>query len=506
MGFAPPPLGQSYPQHYPHPLPAGREAFTESVGSAALDPRLPVLIGCSPWTVRQTLMPRGLPYFRLAPNGKVDLLQKPNHPLATRAPAERRFVSLFKRGKTWWVNLFREGIRYQYSTGTTNRNRAEKIADKFKEELNDERFQLVNADPTMTFGELAARFIASGSVRPHHLYHLNFLLPFFSEFPVLRITKSLTDEFRKARRSRNQAIKDATINRDLSVLRRILYWAVDEQLLAANPLARLKMARERRTRRQVLSVAEEELLLGAAKDHLWAMILIALDTGMRRGEITGQKWEDVDFSQKVLFVTRSKTPEGESREIPLTERLFEFFLEHRKPEGLVIDFRGHPVRIVKRSWKSALKKAGIRHVRFHDLRHTFNTRLMEAGVLQEIRMALMGHSAGSKVHSIYTHIEFPAKREAIRKLEQWVNDQHNQPKEKNDASKESDRAERTPDEARTQTVEKEDARGSGPGAGRQAESRDRRDGGIAQSETSAAPEILRSPKTVRVHVAKGVKP
>ncbi len=91
----------------------------------------------------------------------------------------------------------------------------------------------------------------------------------------------------------------------------------------------------------------------------------------------------------------------------------------------MIDFRGRPVRIVKRTWKTALKNAGIRHVRFHDLRHTFNTRLMEAGVLQEIRMALMGHSSGSKVHATYTHIELPAKREAIRKLEQWVNQTNN---------------------------------------------------------------------------------
>ena len=56
---------------------------------------------------------------------------------------------------------------------------------------------------------------------------------------------------------------------------------------------------------------------------------------------------------------------------------------------------------------------------------------MEAGVLQEIRMTLMGHSPGARVHALYTHIELPAKREAIRKLEQWVNDQRNQPKEKN---------------------------------------------------------------------------
>src|SRR5579862_9470115 len=122
------------------------------------------------------------------------------------------------------------------------------------------------------------------------------------------MTKSLADEFRKARRTRNPAIKDASTNRDLSVLRRILYWAVDERLLAANPLARLKMARERRTRRLVLSVAEEQQLLSSAKGHLVVMVMMALDTGMRRGEITSQRWEDIDFSRKVLFVTHSKTP------------------------------------------------------------------------------------------------------------------------------------------------------------------------------------------------------
>jgi len=243
------------------------------------------------------------------------------------------------------------------------------------------------------------------------------------------------------------------------VLRHILYWGVDEQLLLANPLARLKMARERRIRRQVLSVTEEILLLAAAKDHLRAMIIAALDTGMRRGEITSQRWEDIDFSRKLLFVTRSKTPEGEAREIPLTERLHEHLLENRKDTGLVINFRNRPVRIIKRSWKTALKNAGLRHVRFHDLRHTFNTRLMEAGVLQEIRMALMGHSAGSKVHATYTHIELPAKREAIRKLEQWANQQQQQIKEKDSASIQTDRSESGPCQARgPQTVEEEDAR------------------------------------------------
>ena len=371
-------------------------------------------------------------------------------------------MSLLKRGGVWWSYFYSDGIRHQHSTGTSNRKQAETIEAKLKEEVNNRRFQIVRTDPELKFGELAAHFLAGASVRPHHVYHSKFLLPFFSEVPVLRITKSLADEFRKYRQAGNKAIKDATVNRDLSVLRHILYWAVDEQLLPANPLARMKMARERRTRRQILSLAEERLLLGSAKDHLYGMVIMALDTGMRRGEITSQLWEDIDFSQKLLYVTHSKTPEGESREIPLTGRLYEYLVDNRKPDGLVINFKSRPVRIVKRTWRTALKNAQLRHVRFHDLRHTFNTRLMEAGVLQEIRMALMGHSSGSKVHSIYTHIELPAKRKAIRMLEAWVNQQQQpQQEEQSDANTETERTQSSGpggEAGRPQTLEEENPR------------------------------------------------
>jgi integrase len=415
-------------------------------------------------------------------------------------------VSLFKRGNVYWSYVWMDGIRHQRSTGTSSLKRAEQIDSKHKEELNDRRFRIVQADPNMTFGELAARFIASGSVRPHHIYHLNFLLPFFSDTVVMRITKSVAEEFRHQRHA-GKTIKDATVNRDLGVLRHILYWAVDEQLLPANPLARLKMVRERRTRRQVLSVAEEQLLLESAKGHLHTMLVAALDTGMRRGELTSQLWQDIDFAQKMLYVTRSKTPEGESREIPLSSRLLELLSAGRQTEGLLIQFRGRPVRIIKTTWKTLLRNSGVRHLRFHDLRHTFNTRLMEAGVMQEIRMALMGHSTGSRVHATYTHIELPVKREAIRKLERWVEEQRPQPvvqkiqqtKENHNASTETVRFEGAPppgdrDQGRTQTVEKEVPRGSSPGASGQAQGRDCRSGRGDQSQTETTSEVRRGPQ------------
>lgn len=406
-------------------------------------------------------------------------------------------MSLFKRGNVWWVYLWQDGVRHQYSTGTSNRRQAEKVEDKLKTDLNNRRFQIVELDPDITFGAIAAKFLASGSARPHHRYHLAFLLSFYSDIPALRITKALADEFRKARRAANPAIKDATVNRDLSVLRHILYWAVDEQILAQNPLARLKMAPERRIRRQILSLAEEDKLLAAAKAHIHTMILIALDTGMRRGEITSQRWEDVDFSQKIISVTHSKTPGGESREIPLTERLSALLMEHPKPAGLIIEFNRQAVRIVKRTWKTALKNAGIRHVRFHDLRHTFNTRCMEAGVLQEVRMALMGHSTGSKIHSVYTHIELPTKREAIRRLEAWIKSQREQLKENHHADSKINRSEIADAcEVGAQTVEEKVPRRGGLGTSRQAENRDRRDGEGSGGQAPATSEIRRGKKAL----------
>jgi integrase len=328
-------------------------------------------------------------------------------------------MTLFRRGNVFWAYVYIDGVRHAKSTGMTNRRLAEQIEQRFKDELNLKRQGMSQLAPETTFGVLAARFLAEGQPRPFHLDRLKVLLPYFAETPIGRITKNLAIAYRKYRHAEKQ-LTDTTVNRDLEALRSILFWAVDEGLLSTNPLSRVRMTRERKKPRFVLSVAEEELLLQSAAPHLCAIIVAALDTGMRRGEILTQRWEHIDFNRQLLSVTHSKTPEGEAREVPLTGRLMEFLRAQRKPEGLVFTFKGQPIHKIKTAWMAAIRRAGIRYYRFHDLRHAFNCRMMEAGVLQEVRKALMGHSSGEDVHSIYVHVELPMKRDAIRKLEAWV--------------------------------------------------------------------------------------
>lgn len=334
-------------------------------------------------------------------------------------------MALWKRGRVWWSYVWVDGVRHAKSTGTTNRRVAEKIDQQFKDELTLARLGVAVPQPEMLFADLAARFLAEGSLKLWHRERLKMLLPYFAGTPIGRISRGLVREYRVHRHAQKQ-ISDTTVNRDLEALRHFLYWAVDEGLLAANPLARMPLVRERRKPRMVMSVAEEAKLLGAAAPHLRAIIIAALDSGMRRGELLGQRWDHLDLGRGLLSVTRSKTAGGEGREIPLTRRLQALLAASAQPRGLVFTFKGQPVRAIKTAWKAAMRRAGIRYYRFHDLRHAFNTRLMEAGVMQEIRKALMGHSSGEDTNSIYTHIELPAKREAIRKLEAWVEQQTQQ--------------------------------------------------------------------------------
>lgn len=343
-------------------------------------------------------------------------------------------MSLFKRGAVWWAYYYVDGVRHQRSTGTGNRRHAERILQHLKEDAALARHGLPRADPDLRFGALAARFIANAGPRPHHLDRLKHLLPYFADTRLAAITKPLVREYRQHRHAQKR-MADATINRDVSVLRHLLYWAVDEGLLAANPLARIKLAAERRSPKPVLTVAEERKLLAAAPAHLQELAVVALETGMRRGELFAQRWEHVDLARGVLAVTRSKTVEGEGREIPLGGRALGVLTPRSQARGLVFQYRDHGLGTVKTAWKSALRRAELRHVRFHDLRHTFNTRLLEAGVLPDVRKALMGHSSGGGVHALYTHIELPLKRKAIAALERWWQEQssalnpNEQPKE-----------------------------------------------------------------------------
>ena len=162
-------------------------------------------------------------------------------------------MSLYKRGNVYWSAIWIDGVRHMRSLETSNRRQAEMLEQRVRDELHTQRFQLPHIKPEMPFGELYARLLAEGDVKAYHRDRAKMLLPFFSETPIGQITKNDIARYRKHRHEEHRRkatnadhkpLSETTVNRDIEVIRHLLFWAVDEGFIAANPIARIRMARE----------------------------------------------------------------------------------------------------------------------------------------------------------------------------------------------------------------------------------------------------------------------
>jgi len=162
--------------------------------------------------------------------------------------------------------------------------------------------------------------------------------------------------------------------------------------LKANPLRSVKRLKEPPGRLRYLTQQEMAGLVEACSPHLKPIVVTALHTGMRKSEILGLKWRDIDFRAKTITVHRTKN--NEPRVIPLHHTLYDAL--HQLPRPLHSAYvccheNGERYDEVKRSFKSACRKAGIADFRFHDLRHTFASHLVLNGINLKTVQYFPGH-------------------------------------------------------------------------------------------------------------------
>jgi len=210
----------------------------------------------------------------------------------------------------------------------------------------------------------------------------------------------------------------ATVNYHLSVLSKIFSMAIDQDVLEVNPCKRVKRLRLENQRMRVLSESEEEALLEAVGPYtlLRHVIVVALNTGLRKGEILALKWDDIDFEREVMIVKKSKS--GRPRIVPLNNSVLEILGGRQRNSRYVFPNpkTGKRLKDVKRSFSTALRNAGIKDFRFHDLRHTAATRMADRGADAFTLMKILGHS-DIRMTSRYTHATDRAIHQAVRKLD-----------------------------------------------------------------------------------------
>lgn len=266
--------------------------------------------------------------------------------------------------------------------------------------------------------------------------------------PLTAITAWLVEKWRAARHK--SGISASTTDRDIIALRALFTHAVIAGHVEKNPLSGFKLTRPDNRRIRFLSDAEETRLRKALTtreskmraeqaryaewckargkeppadtghgyaDHLQPLVLLALNTGARRGELLGLTWESVDLQRAILTVQAHTAKAAKTRHIPLNLEALEVLRTWRpkNARGLVFEGRNGQLGSVKTSWGAVIEAAKIEDFTFHDLRHTFASRLVQAGVSLAVVRDLLGH-ASIQMTERYAHLAPDMKAEAVAKL------------------------------------------------------------------------------------------
>ena len=266
------------------------------------------------------------------------------------------------------------------------------------------------ARKAVTLAELAERYLrwAQGALAPKTLKvfapYLKELVARWGEVPINELPQDEVQAFLTEHR-RTHAPR--TTNFYVQLIRRLFNLAVEWGYIEKPPF-RLKPFPEPKGRVRYLSPEEKRRLLEACEaPKLKLMVMIALWTGMRAGEIKRLRWEDIDWEAGVIRVRPGKT--HEERRVPLLEPLREFLSPLRKPSGPVVGEYEY-----KPSFRRAVRRANIQDFHFHDLRHTFATRLVMAGVDLRTVAELLGHKTLRMVMR-YAHFA-PGQLERVRRV------------------------------------------------------------------------------------------
>lgn len=322
-----------------------------------------------------------------------------------------------------------DGRRVKRSTETTSLSEARELEAKWRLEAREQR--LWGTQPSRSFKELIARYLDDFEDVKRSIWRdaisVMRLREFFPDDRELRSIKR-ADVRAYIQHRKAQGVTAGTINREIGLLSSMFNHARFEwDWDIPNPATNQKM-REPEGRKRFLTAEQASCLMRVASEnkrapYLADMILLAVNTGMRRGELLGLTWSRVDLKANTLQLGEKDTKSGKSRLVPLNSQARSALLcrasyraEHCPDAPNVFCTKsGEGLDGIKSSWTKAVKQAGLEDFHFHDLRHTAGSWLAQAGVPLKDIAEILGHST-LKMTERYTHLAPENLRAAVDKL------------------------------------------------------------------------------------------
>jgi integrase len=284
----------------------------------------------------------------------------------------------------------------------------------------------------------------------------------FMDWPTEEISMLAIEQWR-SRARKEKGLKASSLNRRTTALKALLNWAVKRGIIEVNPMARLERLREEDSNMKVrylspeererlfAALDEREMLMRNARDshnewlesreeevfpdlsecaftdHLKPMVIVSLNTGIRKGSLFQLLWSDIDFKEGILTIRPPAEKNSKLLHIPMNGELEKTLKAWQKQtrgkdDELVFPSprTGKVLNNCQSAWENLLKSAEIRNFRWHDMRHDFASQLVMAGIDLNTVRDLLGH-ADLKMTLRYAHLAPENKRQAVRVLEKRNN-------------------------------------------------------------------------------------
>jgi integrase len=334
-------------------------------------------------------------------------------------------MGIFLRRMKYWMCYSVNGRQVRASTDTINKKLAESIYHKRMALIAENKHLDAKRCEKVFFKDFAQTYLERHAIPYKKSWktdkdHLANLMPFFGQKYLYEITSLMIEDYK---REREKKVKRSTIRRELGTFGAMLNKAVQWRLLQESPMrdvVRYKGADVDSGRIRYLEKNEILRLLDCCLDRqLKNIVILALHTGMRKGEIQRLEWNHIDFRRRQLLVAISKN--GTKRYISLNRSAIAALMAQPKYSNSLLVFANEEGKLYnfRKAFDTAIKRSGIRDFRFHDLRHTFASHLVMAGMSLYTVMGLMGHKSLTMTQR-YSHLSPDFQAQAVDVLDRSI--------------------------------------------------------------------------------------
>lgn len=334
---------------------------------------------------------------------------------------------MHKRSNGIWHTCIRHnGKRIQKSLETSDRKLAKAIEAKVKTEIVEGTYFEKLIGRNKTFKDMMDKFMeehapkVSYSMQKSYSSYQKHLMSFFKS-GLIAITPKEISKYKVLRKG--EGAMPATTNRELAMLSKAFNLAVNEwEWLKDNPVSRVPKEKENNKRDRWLTQDDECRLIKHCPAWLSDIVVFALNTGLRQDELLSLQWSRVSFEREVMLIDKTKS--GKPRAVPLNQIAINILNQRSKAKIRTIKdlvfptFNGTKIlpSNLRRAFYEALRKAGIENFKFHDLRHTFATRLAQRGIDIYKIAKLLGHE-DIRMTQRYSHHSPESLRVGVEILE-----------------------------------------------------------------------------------------